>query len=62
MTHIVDIRKKKAAVEQLNHTPAQVSQGAVRLSTKVTLVNKEKRTKKESYTTTKTTITIVTED
>lgn len=46
----------------LNHTPAQVSQGMVSLSTKVTLVNKEKRTKKESYTTTKTTITIVTED
>lgn len=41
------------------HTPAQVDSGMVRLSTKVTLVNKEKSSKKESYTTTKTTHTIV---
>jgi len=46
----------------LNHTPAQVSQGMVSLSTKVTLVNKENKTKKETYTTTKTTITIVPKD
>lgn len=41
------------------HTPAQVDSGLVSLSTKVTLVNKEKSSKKESFTTTKTTPTIV---
>lgn len=46
----------------LNRTPDQVSRGMAILSTKVTLVNNENRTKRETYTTTKTTTNIVPKD